>query len=192
MDTSLGSSGVLRSSRGRGELSDHPFLSERLIVYDVFMKYLAILSVMFFVVGCGPETKQYKVALKNDTPQPLLIGLAKSDGPFEELWASPEELAISDAQGAQRLWGRVVPPGKSASTPIVSGKFYPGDGGWLRIYAGIGKRSVDFSGLLAISRGDPNRLDIRLQPGYNAFIIRDTDGNLTAIRVDHPANLTKP
>lgn len=140
-----------------------------------------------FLVGCGPSTREYQVLLKNDTPEALTIGLIKNGGPPERMWASPEELAIDDPQGTDRVWGVVVPPGKTARTPVVKGKFDEGVVAFLRVYSNGGLPRLEFSRLLAIGRGEPNRLDLRLQPGPNEFLIRDQGGVLNGFRAGHAA-----
>jgi hypothetical protein len=148
------------------------------------MRYVPLLLALF-LIGCGPTTVRYQVFLKNETPDALTIGLAKNGGAGDPLWESPEEMAI-DNPGTERTWGVIVPPGKTADTPVVKGKFYNGEMAFLRIYGNGELSHLDFSRLLAISRGSPNRLDLRLEPGPNFFLIREEGGMLSGLRIDRP------
>jgi hypothetical protein len=145
------------------------------------MRYVPLV-LGFFLVGCA-TTEKFRVFLKNDTPDALTIGLAKNGGAGDPIWESPEEMAI-DNPGTERTWGVIVPPGKTADTPLVKGKFYNGEMAFLRIYSNGELSHLDFSHLLAISRGSPNRLDLRLEPGANFFLIREDKGVLDGLRVD--------
>jgi hypothetical protein len=147
------------------------------------MRY-SLLVLGFFLVGCA-TTEKFQVVLKNETPDALTIGLAKNGGAGDPIWESPEEIAITNP-GAERAWGVTVPPGKTADTPVVEGKFYNGETAFLRIYGNGSSSHLDFSHLLAISRGSPNRLDLRLEPGPNFFLIREEGGMLDGLRIDRP------
>ena len=90
---------------------------------------------------------------------------------------SPEEVAIawpSEKDPAQRV---VIPAGKTGSTGSMVAKFKNTDA-VLRVY--IGERSFDE--LLAMSRGNPNRIDLRLAPGRNDLTIMDRGGRIVAER----------
>jgi hypothetical protein len=149
------------------------------------MRYVLLICAGVMLTGCA-TTRHYQVILKNQTPEALTIGLAKNGGPAERDWVTPEELAIVNPQGADRPWGAVVPPGKTASQS-VTGKFYDGEAAFLRVYSDGNLKRVGFSDLLAISRGAPNRLDLRIEPGRNAFIIRDERGVLQGLPMDSSA-----
>lgn len=137
------------------------------------------------VVGCT-ETRHYQVILRNDTAEALTIGL--TGGMPDRIWNSPEDLAIGSPQDTDRSWGKVVPAGKLANTPMVKGKFMKGDPAFLRVYGNGDQEHLDFSRLLAISRGSANRLDLRLFPGVNYFIVREEAGVLQGLRLEHPTN----
>jgi hypothetical protein len=143
---------------------------------------IAISLFSFLLIGCGPATGHFQIAVRNETNRPLTIGLAKTGGPYEELWASPEDIAIRHAQGADRIWGPVVPPGKTATLPQVTGKFGRGSVAILRVYSG----TPDLSRMLATSRGAHDRLDLGLDEGKNFFIIRQDRRGLNALRLAAP------
>ncbi len=142
----------------------------------------ALLLVAFAAVGCAPETRSYTIDLKNNSGVPLTIGLAKDGGPYEFLWASPEDAAMEASAREERVWGRVVPPGKTAYGTPIKGKFDSSSRAMLRVYRG----DMPLSAILATSRGDLDRLDLPLSPGANAFIITDPNGLLEAQRLQPP------
>ena len=43
--------------------------------------------------GCGFKSHKYSIAVRNDSNQPIVVGLAKEGEPFEDNWASPEQIA---------------------------------------------------------------------------------------------------
>ncbi|HWB54549.1 MAG TPA: hypothetical protein VG722_10165 [Tepidisphaeraceae bacterium] len=151
-------------------------------IYTSFfsMRYMLLIFVGMMLVGCT-TTYHFQVALKNETPEALTIGLA-SNGGSDAKWASPEQLAIMAPESTAQ-WGTVVLPGKTAMR-VVDGKFSDNEAAFLRVYTNGNLKRVDFSNLLAISRGAPNRLDLRLYPGRNLFIIRDNRGVLEPLRHD--------
>src|SRR6266576_6584350 len=99
--------------------------------YDKEMKLsaLIILAVTFVIGGCSTEKRTYELAVKNESSKPITIGTIK-DGPSDETWISPEELAISHAREGDQLWGRVVKPGQTATTGEITGTFERTDSAW--------------------------------------------------------------
>jgi hypothetical protein len=144
------------------------------------MKHHVIFIVMTVLglVGCTGEKRTYWLSVTNKAYHPITIGQVKDGPPYEDMWAKPEELAIRKARAGDQLWGVVVPPGKTASAGPIIGIFGPTDSAWLRVYAG----EPSFSELLSMSRGHPNRLDLRMYPGDNAFVVTEERGSLVAKR----------
>jgi hypothetical protein len=129
--------------------------------------------------GCA-ENRTYQVAVRNESPGPLTVGLAKDGGKFEPQWASPEEVVVRTTSEDERGWDSVVvPPGDVRSAGPVKGNFAGGAQATLRVYAG----ELELSDVLAISRRSPGRVDVPLEPGKNAIIIREEKGRLTYERV---------
>lgn len=139
-----------------------------------------MLTMTAAVTGCA-QTRTYRVAVRNDTPRPITVGFAKEEGgPFEQAWATPEEVAIESPRYSEREWDSVVvPPGKTGVAGPISGKFDSDARAFLRVY-GVEGRLND---LLAISRGSPRRADVPLAPGRNALIVREELGRLVYDRV---------
>jgi hypothetical protein len=126
------------------------------------------------IVGCA-RTQTYDLAVKNATSQPITIWLTKDGPPVEDNWRSPEHLAIRPSRGeSERIAGVVVSAGQIVATGPITGRFDSDTYAWLRVYGGQHK----LSGLLAISRGSHNRLDIPVAPGRHAWTIIDQDGRL--------------
>ena len=145
------------------------------------MRIIALLSTLLLVLvgmGCSStKTYSFQVSVKNDTTRPLTVWLVKEGPPEEQGWRSPEQLARSVPQQEERIGGRMLPPGKTADTGTVTGKFQPGSYAWLRVYDG----PQHLSEILAISRGNPSRLDIPLDPGVTRIIIKDKAGRISAM-----------
>jgi hypothetical protein len=128
------------------------------------------------VTGCA-RTENFDVTVRNSTRSSVTLALTKDGPPFEPLWASPEDLAIQ-SPGADEKHGYVVlPPGKEGDVS-VKGKFDSGTRGYLRIYRG----DLQLSEMNAIKADSPNRLDLRLSPGRNVFVIVDAGGRLAEQR----------
>ena len=145
----------------------------------------AVASVLALIalVGCsGTRTEKFDVLIKNEASKPVTISLAKNGPPFEPAWASPEDVAIESPRNDEK-WGiAALPPGKEASVSL-DGRFEPSTRGYLRVYAG----DLTISEMLAVSRGSPDRLDLPLSPGRNAFVITDAGGTLKASEGPPPA-----
>ena len=133
---------------------------------------LPLCAALVLLVGCGAKTRTYDVSVTNDTSEPVTVWLTK-DGPvYEKSWRSPEDLAIESPAGA-RVAGVKIPPGQSATTGKMKGKFEEGTLAILRVYGG----DYTFSELLAVSRNSLNRADIPIYPGVSRFsVTRDGRG----------------
>ena len=130
------------------------------------------------LIGCT-EKRSYTVSVKNETARPLTVGLVTSEASFDDAnWASPEDVAILHAHSDDQTWGVTVAPGKTGRAGPIDARFSSDGSAWLRIYAG----ELTVSELLAISKGSPNRLDLRLHDGDNRFVITG-ERALTAERV---------
>jgi hypothetical protein len=140
------------------------------------MRTLTVLAMLCLLAGCA-STRTYEVSVRNETTDPLTIGLVKEGDPFEREWVSPEDAAIAQQEPSTKMWV-AIPPGKTANTGPVPGRFNSRAAAILRIYEG----NLNLSGILAISRGQPNRLDIRLHPGVNRFTVVQKGTQLEALR----------
>lgn len=143
-----------------------------------------MLVLALVAVGCSSDTKTYsfQVSVKNATNRPITIWLVKEGPPVEQGWRSPEQLAMSLPGHEERISGAVIPPGQSADTGTREGKFAPGAYAWLRVYDGPQRLSE----ILAISRGNPVRLDVPLDPGISRIVIKDRAGRITAAQEAEP------
>src|SRR5437763_15705504 len=92
--------------------------------YHTFMKLsaLIVLSSIFVIGGCSTEKRTYELAVKNEASKTILIGTIKDAG-SDEMWASPEDLAIRRAREGDQVWGRVVKPGQTATAGPITGTF---------------------------------------------------------------------
>jgi hypothetical protein len=143
---------------------------------------LIALPVLFFAIGCA-DKRTYQIAVRNETAQPLTVGVAKDGGRFERQWASPEQAVLRTTGEDERAWDSVViPPGQVGSAGPISGDFSGGAEAILRVYSG----DLELSDVLAISRRSPERADVPLAPGRNAIIIREARGRLTYERAKLP------
>ena len=138
------------------------------------MKRIAILFLLFLPACTQYQTRSFEIAVKNETARPIAIGLVKNGPPQEEGWIAPHEVAIMAPQLADRKWGLVILPGEGKTMGPYSGKFDAGTQAILRIYAG----TPTIDEMVAYSKDDPDRLDIYLWPGRNAYVIRSGSGRL--------------
>jgi hypothetical protein len=131
------------------------------------------------IAGCAKDTKyDYSVVVDNQSDRAVTVWLTTNRPINNTQWMSPEEVAIispSIAMPANRV---VIPPGGTGSTGPIKGKFPPNVEAVLRIY--VGERSFDE--LLAMSRGNPNRVDLRLPVGANPVTISQQGGRIVAQR----------
>src|SRR5437763_1107016 len=91
--------------------------------------------------GCSPtRTEEFDITLRNKTPRPLLLNLAKDGPPLQLAWATPEDLSRKTPE----IWedwksNRTIPllePGKTATIHKLTGRFDAGTHAFLRVYAG--------------------------------------------------------
>jgi hypothetical protein len=143
---------------------------------------LILLPALFLAVGCA-DTRTYQIAVRNETKQPITVGVAKEGGKYEPQWRSPEQAVVRSGSDEEKAWDSVVvPPGETRSAGPVTGDFSGGAEATLRVYAG----DLQLSDVLSISRGSPSRLDVPLDPGRNAVVVRDEGGKLSYLKVQVP------
>src|SRR5438105_2026177 len=121
------------------------------------------------VCGCGSTTRTYDVSVKNELNKPVMLWLTKDGPPSESKWRSPEEFAKMPVGEDRVLAGVVVQPGKIADTGPVEGKFKAGTNAVLRVYVG----ETTFDGIMRMRQG---RMDLKLSPGTNEFVLREKNG----------------
>lgn len=138
------------------------------------IRTLALLLPMFLLTACASPKATFQVAVKNDTKEPLSVGLVKVGGEVEAGWDGPEHVAMHAPMLADRKWGTLVKPGQVVTIGPQTGKFVEGTHAVLRVYAA--DATVD--DLLGFSRRDSGRLDIMLWPGPSAYAIDRRDGAL--------------
>ena len=142
------------------------------------LRPLCCLALLPVTVGCLTQTRTYTVSVRNDLPQPVTICLAKTNGPAEPAWATPEDLIMPPHAADEEVpanWR--LPPGKTAVVRDVAGEFDPDRGrAFLRVYLG----EPSLAQMAAADKGSYNRLDYPLKPGGNAVVV-------TAARTGIPA-----
>jgi len=119
------------------------------------------------ILGCGSSTQSYSVMVKNDGMEPMTVWLTKDGPPAEVNWLSPEQIAVSGKVKDSPISGVVIPPGKTGDLGPIEGRFDSRSSAVLRIYRG----QKLFDEMLAMSRGSPNRTDLKLSPGANIIVI---------------------
>ncbi len=146
-----------------------------------------VLLATILSVGCSDvETRSYQVLVKNESLRPVTVWLTK-DGPvYESSWRSPEDLAIESRGAGEKIAGAVIAPGQRKGIGPIQGAFKPGTNAILRVYLG----EHNFSDLLAINFGDPDRRDFELDPGDNAFAIVDRDGTTLVQREERAMQMS--
>ena len=133
-----------------------------------------VLLVGMTLVGCNTKSYTYSVAVKNDTTEPLMIGFAKDGPPFEDNWATPEQIARIETRNDVHRWGVPTQPGRTAEVKKLTATLERSTTAYVRVYA----TTPTLPGMLAISQGSPNRLDIPLLPGANDISVKRQDGRL--------------
>jgi hypothetical protein len=144
------------------------------------IRLIVLSSLLLLLVSCRTvERRIYDVHVKNESPGTVLVWLTK-DGPlWEEGWKSPEDLAVESPRMREPIAGVLLPPGERTSTGRIRGRFEPATQAILRIYDG----EFTFNELLAMSRKDPARTDVVLQPGENDIVI--TTARTGELNIDH-------
>jgi hypothetical protein len=144
----------------------------------------ALLALFAAVAGCTSyRTETFRIELRNDTPNPLTLSLAKSgrDAPYEAKWATPEDVSIETPEHREKWTGGplqlpVLPPGKTFSMKDLTGSFSTTSHGCIRAYTG----TPSISEMLARGRESGRRVEVVLQPGDNWIVITDDVGKLVA------------
>jgi len=139
----------------------------------------SLIGLSFCGLGCAAE-RTYEVTVRNDTSGPVTIWLYKDGGPYEDGWKSPEDLAIESPKANEPIGGRVIAPNVVASAGPIKGQFDSDSNAVLRAYRG----AHSFNELLAISGDSGDRIDTKLEPGNNSFLIKDRDSKLSFYRVN--------
>jgi hypothetical protein len=145
---------------------------------------LPLLGALLLVAGSGCQSdfkpRTYSVNVTNESSSPVTVWLTKDGPAYERGWQSPEDLAAEARGAGEMVAGVVVPPGKTASVGPVHGTFASDTNAILRVYLG----QHNFSDLLAISRGSPDRKDYELDasPARNDFTIVDRNGSVLVER----------
>lgn len=143
------------------------------------LRTLTALSLLVLSTGCT-SNQTFHVSVKNDTDGAITVGLVKEGDPYQRQWAAPEQSAINGQQPSAEMWAAVA-PGKTIDTGEVKGRFRSSAHAVLRVYKG----ELDLDGILAVSRGQPNRSDVLLHPGRNRIVVFDRGGYLIAVN-DEP------
>ena len=134
-------------------------------------------------MGCV-QTRTYQVSVTNHTDGPITFGVVKHGDPYDPTWAPPEVVESHGGHASPELWG-AVPAGKTAVSDQLKGHFARSATAELRVYQG----KLDLAGIMAVSRGQPNRLDLPLSPGMNKFTVINMNGHFEAVRDEaQPAN----
>lgn len=140
---------------------------------------LLTVSLAAIFAGCAKDTKyDYQVVVDNRSDRTVTVWLTTNRPINNTQWMSPEEVAIINPGMAMPANRVVIPPGSTGTTETIKGKFPPNVEAVLRIY--VGERSFDE--ILAMSRGNPNRVDVRLPVGVNPVTITEQGGRIIAQR----------
>ena len=138
------------------------------------VKLFLLASLLLLPACASAEKRTCQITVKNETAHPLSLGLVKNGPPTEDGWIAPHEVAMMAPQLADRHWGWVLGPGETKTFGPYAGHFDPGTHAILRVYGG----TPTIDEMLAFSKDDPERLDIYLWPGKNAYVIRFGNGRL--------------
>ena len=140
---------------------------------------LVLLAGALVAGGCI-ETRSYDLTIRNDLATPVTAVLAKTGGPREAAWTSPEQKVIPPTPASDNTPpGVVIPPGGEETRDGVTGEFDPRFGrAYLRVYEG----TPGLNEMTAISKGSPRRVDVLLTPGENRLVVEpDKAGNMTVV-----------
>jgi hypothetical protein len=136
-----------------------------------------LLALLALATGCSssPETRIYRVTVRNKTDGPITVGLTKNGPPQEPGWLSPEEMTDIPPSRRPDHWGQVLDKDMKASVK-VEGKFDADVHAFLRVYRG----TAPIADLLAKSHGTGSRADVALTPTViNDYTIEDHAGQIT-------------
>jgi hypothetical protein len=131
-----------------------------------------LLLVCLAAPGCSMTS--FDVVVNNRTPDPITVWITKDHGPYEEGWAPPEIVAVGGGENGP-LGGHVVQPGQSGEARVKA-RIDSNNVAILRIYG-----ATDIDGILSISRGSPDRVDMPLDPGRSDLDAVRIDGQLTTV-----------
>jgi hypothetical protein len=141
----------------------------------------AALLFLFTLAGGCSTTAHFDIAVTNRLSEPVTVWITKLQGPYEDGWEPPEQVAL-ESNDQDRLGGVVVPPGESRGA-VVHAQFEEGNFAVLRVY-----RTTHFSTILATDKGSPDRLDYPLPEGKSNLDIVLQDGQLAVV----PHTSTRP
>lgn len=131
----------------------------------------ALFLIAAFATGCASR-QTFDVTVTNHLADPVTVWMTKERGAPEPGWTPPEMLAVGTTE-SQQLGGVAIDPGETGHTRI-SGHIGSDDVAVLRIY-----RSVDLNVILTIHRGDPDRVDVPLDPGKTDIDVVQINGQMT-------------
>lgn len=140
------------------------------------MKHWLIMTAIVVAAGCNPSQKSFQVSVKNDSTTPVTLWLTKDGPPAEAGWMAPEQLAADPAHAHYDL--AFVPPGKTGSTPKLSGQFPEGTHAVIRVYKG--EKELYYI-LKDEKAGTGERIDYILKPGSNHLAVIDAPGGRIAV-----------
>jgi hypothetical protein len=134
-----------------------------------------MLPVTLLAVGCAsPQT--FDVTVTNRTSDPISVWMTKEKpvrgDNYERGWMPPEVLAVGNTE---KMGGAAVSPGSTAHT-VLKGTIARDDVAVLRVY-----RAVELDAILSLSRGNPDRLDLPLNPGRTDIDIVTKNGRLQEV-----------
>jgi hypothetical protein len=127
--------------------------------------------------GCNPSQKSFQVSVRNDTQTPVTLWLTKDGPPAEVGWLSPEQLASDPEHASYDL--AFVPPGRTGSTPKMTGNFPSGTHAVLRVYKG---EKELFYILQDAKAGTEQRTDYVLKPGANRLAVEEQPGGKLVVQ----------
>jgi hypothetical protein len=148
----------------------------------------AALLLLLTVAGCSTHTETFNITIRNDTPQPVTVVLAKvgKDIRYEAGWLTPEDIAVESPEFRDK-WSEIpealppLLPGRSAAIFGLRGVFTDTSHGVVRIYLG----EPTISQMIARNAKSFARTEVRLTPGDNWIAVKlDEAGVLVA--VPHP------
>jgi hypothetical protein len=133
---------------------------------------------VLIAAGCASQ-QDFDVTVTNKLSEPITVWMTKAkpapNGSYERGWMPPEVAAVGTSAPTQQLGGVFVDPGETAHTNLM-GTIANDDVAVLRVY-----RAADMNQILALSRGNPDRLDIPLDPGKTDIDIVRQNGQLTYV-----------
>ena len=138
---------------------------------------------LLVAVGCASQ-QTFDVTVTNRVGEPITVWMTKTlsppDAHYEPGWMPPEVAAVGTTD-TDKLGGVAIQPGDTAHTAL-KGTMAPNDVAILRVY-----RATDLNSILAITHGNPDRLDIPLDPGKTDIDIVKKDGQMAEVPHGSPA-----